>query len=337
LPRQDLMADILDMGVRLSPPRAKAARVRYWNLLGRGLVLLLIALPIILWSIVKHFLKTPKSLQGQVALVTGAGRGLGQGLAMAFAEQGCRVACVDIDDVSNQETVKKINEKFPDSARGYKTNVAKVEEIETLKESVEKDFGPVDLLINNAGLIVGQAILDEQVSTIEATISVNLKSHFWTIRQFLPTMLKRNKGHIVAIASASSLQAISKAPTYSSTKWGLYGLMESLSLELDEIPGNQVKTTCACPYFVNTSEDYTKKWDITLPELSVRTTVKEIVNQVRKDTRVFTVPSHMFWLFHIFKLLPDDFTKIARQIFSVEIKKCEENKATLQIIRNTID
>ncbi|KAL6961657.1 hypothetical protein U1Q18_050875 [Sarracenia purpurea var. burkii] len=112
--------------------------------------------------------------------ITGSGRGLGRGFAMKFAQLGCRVACADINDAINQQTVLEINEKYgPGKAIGYSCNIGMPKEIAELRNRILQDLGPVDVLVHNAGLIASTpSITDFEDLYLHGIITVNLSSHF---------------------------------------------------------------------------------------------------------------------------------------------------------------
>lgn len=280
---------------------------------------LIIVFPlIILRSIQNIFFTKTKSVKGKVVLVTGSGRGLGQGFVEKFAELGCKVACVDIDEELNTKTVMAINKKYPNCAKSYKCNVATSEDIKKLREAVNRDFGYVNILINNAGLLFSAPIMEFEDQFLNAVLSVNLASHFLLIREFLPDMTKYNDGHIVAISSIAGLQGISKGSIYAATKHGIIGLMDSLHQELKEIPNNKVRTSVVCPYFVNTSAHYSKLWDIRIPPLSIQETIDAAVDGILKNKTIIIIPSiHIFLL--IMKMLPETLSDILRNIFYVKV------------------
>lgn len=115
--------------------------------------------------------------------VTGSGRGLGRSIAIRLAKEGCKVACVDINEISVADTANTIvQEGF--TAESYVTNVASPEEVEKLAANVTKDLGPVDILVNNAGLVVGHGILELENDELKSIISVNFLSHFWVRKWF---------------------------------------------------------------------------------------------------------------------------------------------------------
>ncbi|KAG8297355.1 hypothetical protein J6590_037587 [Homalodisca vitripennis] len=211
----------------LTPPTEKKMEVKdkYWLIL-QLIWLNLLILPYLLLEIYRKIFPPPgKSLKGQVVLVTGAGRGLGRGLALGLAKEGCKVAVADVNKDNALDTAAEIVNRGG-VAKAYFTNVAKVEEIRELREAVTTDLGPVDILLNNAGLVHGDPLEVDVEEAIKGVIAVNLLSHFWRARfprpgsclsairlivhplpeyvmtrEFLPTMRERNSGHIVAVAS----------------------------------------------------------------------------------------------------------------------------------------
>lgn len=112
--------------------------------------------------------------------ITGTGRGLGRALAIEFAKLGAIVACVDVDQTSNEETAKLIVAEVPGAVtKAYTVNVAASAEITALAVEVELDLGPVDILINNAAVIIGHSFSGASDHTIAAIININLLGHFW--------------------------------------------------------------------------------------------------------------------------------------------------------------
>lgn len=115
--------------------------------------------------------------------ITGTGRGLGRELAVQFAKLGAKVACVDVNQENNEETVRFIEDKIPGATvKAYTVNVAAIAEISALAVKVELDLGPVDVLINNAAVIIGHTFLGGDDHTIASVININLLAHFWVSR-----------------------------------------------------------------------------------------------------------------------------------------------------------
>lgn len=106
------------------------------------------------------------------------------------------------------------------------------------------------MLINNAGVVSGRALLDTPDELIERSFSVNTLAHFWTVKAFLPTMLENDHGHIVSIASMASHVGIPKLIDYCASKFAAFGFDEALRLELEVMGAEGVHTTAICPYFI---------------------------------------------------------------------------------------
>ncbi len=113
--------------------------------------------------------------------------------------------------------------------------VCDVSDLNSVKESarIAKDkFGPVNLLINNAGIVSGKSILDLSDTMMKKTLEVNTLSHLYTIREFLPDMIALNKGHVVSIASIAGVVGLPKGSDYSASKFGAFAIDECLRLEM---------------------------------------------------------------------------------------------------------
>lgn len=107
------------------------------------------------------------------------------------------------------------------------------------------------ILVNNAGIASGKSILEKNEQMIRKTFEVNTLAHLFTIREFLPDMLRLNKGHVVTIASIAGTVAVPGMGDYSASKFGAFAIDECLRLEMKK-GGHNVRTTCICPYYINT-------------------------------------------------------------------------------------
>lgn len=325
-----IMADSQDNGLDLPPPLANLQPLK--NPL--GLVFQLVVLSLNLWisllvATYRLFVPLPKKdISGQVVLITGTGRGLGQGLAMEFARHGCKIACAEIQSDLNEQTVKSVNEFAPGSCKGYFCDVGSVESVEELKRQVVADFGRVDILVNNAGLIAGGNLLspDCSVGLVETVAKVNFLSHIWMCRTFLPEMIERNSGHIVAISSMSALTGLANGSLYTSCKWAVTGFMESVREELRRNKHNQVHTSVVCPFFINTSSEYVKNWEVRVPELSVEHCARAIVRGVRSNEVIFSIPKEQYYAAVVVKLLPTHIRDQFYDIFHAKIKDKRANE-----------
>lgn len=142
--------------------------------------LLLLVVPVLLRDLVQLFLPAKrKSVNGQVALVTGGGNGLGRALCFRLAREGCLVAVTDIDIVSARRTAEEVRARFGVKAEAFHVDVSDYESVNKLKENVESTLGPVDILVNNAALLAMLSLSEGKPEDVQRIINVNLLSHFW--------------------------------------------------------------------------------------------------------------------------------------------------------------
>ncbi|HSG81475.1 MAG TPA: SDR family NAD(P)-dependent oxidoreductase, partial [Gemmatimonadota bacterium] len=158
-------------------------------------------------------------------LITGAASGIGRLLAEKMSDRGARLILWDIDADGLRELAAGLKQ-LERQAVVYRVDVSDRQAIARAAEHVLATHGPIDVLINNAGIVTGQPILEASDEQIERTFGVNILAHFWTVRAFLPTMAERNRGHIVTIASAGGLVAAPRLSDYSATKFAAVGFDE---------------------------------------------------------------------------------------------------------------
>lgn len=312
-------------------PSPSASRQRFISMvmLGAEVAWLLIQTVFMILDAVYHAIKPNdgKDLSGKLVLITGAGHGLGKETALQFARQGCRVACVDVNKVGNDETVREIIMEAEKAgvvangkplAKAYVCNVADRKKIQDLAVQVTKDMGEVDILVNNAGILTEHSFRDATPEEIDLTINVNLTSHFWTIQSFLPGMLKRNSGHIVAIASVGSFIGVANFSTYCATKYAVDGLMSSLHEEFRN-KQKDIKLTTVHPYFINTRPDLIKGWHHRLPLITPDRVAAAVVRGVRRESISVTIPKFLFYLIAISRFFPQNVIDIWRDVFYTHI------------------
>lgn len=193
----------------------------------------------------------PKDVRGEIVLVTGAGHGMGRLEAIQFAERGSFVVVVDINEKSNDETADHIRENGG-RVHAYTCDISKQENVKNLATEIRKDVGDVTILVNNAGVINVADIMSLTKEKIQRTFDVNVLAHFWLIHEFLPSMKRKNHGHIVALASQAGLSGTPYLIDYCASKHAVVGLYESLRRELRWMKYDGVHVTYVCPTFVDT-------------------------------------------------------------------------------------
>lgn len=180
-------------------------------------------------------------LKGKVALVTGGGRGMGRAISLALAKEGARV-CVNYfhSQDAAEEVVKRIKENggamnrlvHGGEAISYKADVSKLEEVNRMVEEVNKRFGRIDILINNAGLNIDKYLMIMNEEEWDRVIDVNLKGTFNCSKAVSRVMIAQRSGNIINISSVSAISGTAGQTNYSAAKGGMISFTKSLAREL---------------------------------------------------------------------------------------------------------
>ena len=170
-------------------------------------------------------------LQGEVAVVTGAGRNIGRAMAELFAAEGARVVVVDVDEGRATETVELI-ENDGGAAVASVTDVTDEEQVKGMVETAETEFGPVDVLVNNVAISDRDGLLDLTVERFDQIISVNLRGTFLCTREVAKSMKDSGGGRIVNVASTSAHKGRASAPAYATSKSGILNFTRSAAKAL---------------------------------------------------------------------------------------------------------
>ena len=171
-----------------------------------------------------------KRLEGKVAIVTGGARGIGKAICERLADEGARIAIVDLLIEAAQQTADEFNAKGIE-ARAYAANVAKMEDAEATVAAVVKDFGSVDILVNNAGITKDNLMLRMTESEWDAVIAVNLKGTYNFTKAVIRPMMKQRAGKIVNIASVVGRMGNVGQANYSASKAGVIALAKTTAKE----------------------------------------------------------------------------------------------------------
>ena len=190
----------------------------------------------------------------QVAVVTGAGRGIGQAIAERFAQEGARVAVISRTQENAQATADTLNRDNPDTARPYAVDVANAESVAAVCSQILKDFGRVTVLVNNAGITRDRLSMRMSEEDWDLVVDTNLKGAFHFIQSLQRPMMKQHYGRIINITSISGLVGQAGQVNYSASKAGLIGLTKALA---KEVAGRQVTVNAVAPGFITT--DMTKE------------------------------------------------------------------------------
>ena len=207
-------------------------------------------------------------LKDKVAIVTGAGRGIGRAIALKYAQEGANVV---ITDLKIDETVEAFIEELKGlgvKAKAYASNAANFDDAHKLIEEVLADFGRVDVLVNNAGITRDGLMMRMTEEQWDLVINVNLKSAFNLIHAVTPVMLKQKSGSIINMASVVGVSGNAGQTNFSASKAGMIGLAKSIAKELGS---RGVRANAIAPGFIITdmthalSDEVRKQWEAQIP------------------------------------------------------------------------
>lgn len=207
-------------------------------------------------------------LDGKVALITGAAKGIGKAIALKFASEGADVAFTDlvINEVA-EETIKEL-EAFGHKVKGYASNAADFAQTQEVVDQIMAEFGHIDILVNNAGITKDGLMLRMSEAQWDAVINVNLKSAFNFIHALTPIMARQRGGSIINMSSVVGVSGNAGQCNYSASKAGLIGLAKSIAKEMGP---RGIRANCIAPGFIISdmtsalSEEVREQWVKTIP------------------------------------------------------------------------
>jgi NAD(P)-dependent dehydrogenase (short-subunit alcohol dehydrogenase family) len=189
--------------------------------------------------------KAPVSLSGKVVAITGGARGIGKATATELVRAGATVAIGDLDPELARATATELGP----TVHPYELDVTDRESVRAFLDSVERDLGPLDVMINNAGIMPLGSFLDETDASAERQFDINVHGVIFGMKEALPRMLERRRGHIVNIASLAGKAGFPHAATYCGTKHAVVGISEAVRAETRD---SGVEISVVMPALVNT-------------------------------------------------------------------------------------
>lgn len=299
------------------------------NIVLEILLLLLTVIFSYLESLVKLFLPVRrKSVSGEIVLITGAGHGIGRVTATEFAKLQSVLVLWDINKNGVEETAGQCR-KIGAKVYTYVVDCSQREEISKAADKVKQEVGDVTILINNAGVVFCADLLSLQDSQIQKIFEVNVLAHFWTTRAFLPSMMKKNHGHIVTIASSAGLFGVQFMVDYCSTKFAAVGYHKALTAELSALQMSGIKTTCLCPVFVDTG--FVKNPSTRFaPVLTPEDVAKALVDGILINKKMIYIPPTVAMSGVLDLFLPERamkaFSKFQAVKFDAKVRSIDKDK-----------
>jgi 3-oxoacyl-[acyl-carrier protein] reductase len=209
-----------------------------------------------------------KLLQGKVAIVTGATRGIGKGIAEAFAAQGATVAFTYVSSDEKARALEAELEALGGKAKGFKSDAANFAAAQKLAEDVVAEFGTIDVLVNNAGITRDTLLLRMSEEQWDEVMSVNLKSAFNLTKAVLKPMLKARSGSIINMSSVVGVKGNAGQANYAASKAGILGFTKSVAAELGS---RNIRCNAIAPGFIETEmtgaldEKVVQEWREAIP------------------------------------------------------------------------
>ena len=190
-----------------------------------------------------------KLLEGKTAIITGASRGIGRGVALVFAQYGANVAFTYSSSVDAANDLEKELSSQGIKAKGFQSNAANFDESQQLAADVLDQFGSIDILINNAGITKDNLLMRMGEEDFDKVIEINLKSVFNMTKAVQKTMLKQRKGSIINMSSVVGVKGNAGQTNYAASKAGIIGFSKSVALELGS---RNIRSNVIAPGFIET-------------------------------------------------------------------------------------
>ena len=209
-----------------------------------------------------------KLLQGKVAVITGAARGIGKAIAIKFANEGADIAFTDLAIDDNAKATEAEIVALGVKVKGYASNAANFEDTHNVVTEIVKDFGRIDILVNNAGITRDGLMMRMSEAQWDMVINVNLKSAFNFIHAVSPVMMKQKSGSIINMSSIVGVSGNAGQCNYSASKAGMIGLAKSIAKELGS---RGIRANCIAPGFIITdmtgalSDEVKEAWAKQIP------------------------------------------------------------------------
>lgn len=209
-----------------------------------------------------------KLLEGKTALVTGAARGIGKSIAMKYAEAGAHIAFTDLKRDEHMEAMEKEIAEYGVTCQGYASDASNMEQTQQTVDQILKDFGRIDVLVNNAGITKDNLLMRMSEDQWDAVIKVNLKSVFNFTRAVQRSMLKQRSGAIINMSSVVGVSGNAGQSNYAASKAGIIGFTKSVAKELGS---RNIRCNAIAPGFIITemtgqlSEQVKEQWAEQIP------------------------------------------------------------------------
>lgn len=292
--------------------------------LALDLLMLLIGIWISIIVAVYRTIKPPplKSVYGEVAMVVGAGRGVGREIAIQLSQLGVSVACVDVNRENCESTAQRAAQ-LSGVARPFICDVTDKEQVAQTVEAIRHELGDVTMLLHCCGVPSPRALIQD--TEIRRTINVAILSHFWLLESVLPCMERVGRGHIVVLSSVAGLSGGASRDgriPMSTAQFAVQGLAESLHTELRYSKSNIIITLVhVYPFIigVEVAKDIRLRIPSYFGTMPATEAARKILNGVRRNYAEFSVPGYLLYLGHVLRILPKKASFMLRDLLDTGV------------------
>ncbi|PIK60255.1 Short-chain dehydrogenase/reductase family 16C member 6 [Apostichopus japonicus] len=281
-------------------------------------LMLLYAIKGLIIFLIPTFLWPRKDVSNDVVLVTGGGCGFGRLFALEFSKLGSTIVIWDVN-LNSAKDVAKECKSLGGRAFAFKVDVSKSEEVYKVADDVKKQVGDVTILINNAGVVAGTTLLEMPDHLIHRTFDINVKSFFWTIKAFAPSILENNHGHFVSVASLAGYFGGVRQTEYSASKFAVVGFEESMFMEFELHKNSGVHSTIIHPFYMNTGMfkgvESTKGL---LPVLDPNQVMDKCMAAILTNQRYVFIPGTARLNIYLKSFMPPDVLRLSNNFLKID-------------------
>lgn len=235
-----------------------------------------------------------KITKGTKVLITGGASGIGKLMGKLLLQKGAVLIIWDINPQSIKETLAEFS--GIGAAEGFQVDISDTDQVASAAKNTEQKYGTIDLLINNAGIVVGKYFHDHTEQDILRTMDINAVAPMRITRYFLQGMMKQKSGHICNIASSAGLTSNPRMSVYAASKWSLTGWSDSLWIEMYQLK-THIGITTVTPYYINTGMFEGVRSPV-IPILNPAKVARKIVQGIERNRRYVSMP----WSVHFVRL-----------------------------------
>jgi short-subunit dehydrogenase len=231
------------------------------------------------------------NFKGKRILITGGASGIGKIMGKLALQRGAELVIWDINQSSIDQTVKEL-ELFG-KINAYQVDISDIEQIKTTSAKVRSEIGTIDMLINNAGIVVGKYFDEHTTEDIKRTMDINANAPMFVTSEFLNEMIAQKSGHICNIASSAGFISNPKMSVYAASKWAVIGWSDSLRIEM-QMKKTNVNITTVTPYYINTGMFEGVK--SLIPILNPEKVAEKIIRGIENNRIIVSMPLSMHFI-----------------------------------------